>query len=95
MNFSDALNKLKDGVRIQRAGWNGKGVWIAIVDGAEWAVSVYNQMKYPTLPFIMMFTADGSLVPWLASQTDILSEDWQLYTEYTWRGIYVDEKSEA
>lgn len=78
MNFSDALNKLKDGIRIQRSGWNGKGMWIAIVDGTEWNVSVYNQMKHTLLPFIMMFTANCELVPWLASQTDILADDWDV-----------------
>ena len=69
MNFSYALNYVKQGKRIRRKGWNGKGMWI--------------EVQYPTafskmtLPYIYMYTADKNLVPWLASQTDILAEDWE------------------
>ncbi len=68
LNFSAALHWLKDGYRVAREGWNGKGMWLSI--------------QYPdvnskmTLPYIYMRTAQGDLVPWLASQTDILAEDW-------------------
>ena len=68
MDFGDAIWGLKDGERLARAGWNGKGMWI--------------QAQFPdanskmTLPYIYMKTADGSLVPWLASQTDMLATDW-------------------
>lgn len=70
-SFSYVLNWLKSGKKAQRSGWNGKGMWIAIAqpDG-------FPKM---TLPYIYMKTADGHKVPWLASQTDLLSDDWNIY----------------
>jgi hypothetical protein len=71
-DFRDALMALKAGVRVCRSGWNGKGMWIALQ-----RPDAHSKM---TLPYIYMKTADGHLVPWLASQTDILAEDWGLAT---------------
>jgi hypothetical protein len=68
--FGWALGQLKDGKRVCREGWNGKGMWLALQRPDE-----HSKM---TLPYIFMKTAQGDLVPWLASQTDLLSEDWQL-----------------
>ena len=70
MNFSAALNELKAGQRVARSGWNGKGMWISVQRPTE--------TSKMTLPYIYMSTAQGDLVPWLASQTDILAEDWQV-----------------
>ena len=66
LSFSAALKVIKGGHRVRRAGWNGKGMHVRLmeVDGV--------------LPFIAMQTVQGELVPWLASQTDILAEDWQV-----------------
>jgi hypothetical protein len=71
ISFEAALTKLKRGERVARAGWNGKGMWIALhnPDGKEG-----NKM---TAPYIFMKTADGKLVPWLCSQTDMLASDWE------------------
>jgi hypothetical protein len=68
MNFGKSLEELKRGERVQRDGWNGKGMWVAL--------QVPDEHSKMTLPYIYMFTAQGDLVPWLASQTDILAEDW-------------------
>lgn len=68
LNFGEALEVLKSGGRVQRSGWNGKGMWIELQRPDE-----NNKM---TLPYIFMKTADDHLVPWLASQTDILANDW-------------------
>lgn len=68
MNFSDALNTLKVGLKVSRSGWNGKNMWLAI--------QVPDAHSKMTLPYIYMSTAQGDLVPWLASQTDILAVDW-------------------
>lgn len=68
LNFSQALEHIKNGVKMSRDGWNGKGMWVAIQRPDE-----HSKM---TLPYIYMKTADGQLVPWLASQTDILASDW-------------------
>jgi hypothetical protein len=70
MNFSEALIELKRAQKVCRKGWNGKHMWI--------------HMQHPddnskmTLPYIYMSTAKADLVPWLASQTDILANDWEI-----------------
>lgn len=73
LSFSDALIRLKDGHKVSRAGWNGKGMWIDLQ-----RPDLHSKM---TLPYIYMRTARGDLVPWLASQTDILSDDWEVISE--------------
>lgn len=70
MDFGQAVRALKDGERVAREGWNGKGMWLQLQRPDE-----HSKM---TLPYIYMKTAQGDLVPWLASQTDVLSEDWIL-----------------
>ena len=79
MNFSQALESLKLGSKIQREGWNGKGMWLGLVNTGYYDVgcSVVNDID-SLLPWIGMKTADNKFVPWLASQTDLLSEDWQI-----------------
>ena len=71
MSFGDAIDFLKRGTgrKVRRVGWNGKNMWIALQRPDE--------SSKMTLPYLYMFTAQGELVPWLASQTDILSEDWE------------------
>jgi hypothetical protein len=68
MDFSSALLQLKNGKRVARTGWNGKSMWIKLQKP--------NLQSKMTLPYIYMKTADGNLVPWLASQTDLLATDW-------------------
>jgi hypothetical protein len=68
MNFGQALESLKAGNKVSRSGWNGKNMWINL--------QVPDEHSKMTLPYIYMYTADKKLVPWLASQTDVLSEDW-------------------
>lgn len=69
MTFGDALEVLKVGGRVARAGWNGRGMHVQLQRPDS-----YSKM---TLPYIYMKTVQGDLVPWLASQTDMLSEDWE------------------
>lgn len=89
MDFGKALNLLKEGHRVAREGWNGKGMWICLVPGIEGAgpdhlfgpqiaVAIKKGSKGVTIcPRIDMLAADGSIVVgWLASQTDMLAEDW-------------------
>ena len=68
--FGEALELLWDGYRVRRTGWNGKGMWLGLLQP-----SATSKMG---LPYIYMSTATGDLVPWLASQTDLLAEDWEL-----------------
>jgi hypothetical protein len=70
MNFGDAIAALKNGQAVARQGWNGKAMWLRLQ-----VPDAYSKMS---LPYIYMRTADAKLVPWLASQTDMLAEDWVL-----------------
>jgi len=69
-SFSNALFALKQGSKVSRAGWNGKGMWLELQTPTE--------LSKMTLPYIYMFTAQGDTVPWLCSQTDMLADDWGL-----------------
>lgn len=77
MSFGDALVALKAGAKVARRGWNGKGMWLAYVSSGAYDVGVKTMIGADDLlPWIGMKTADNGFVPWLASQTDMLAEDW-------------------
>jgi hypothetical protein len=71
MDFSDALICIKEGDKVAREGWNGKGMFLFFTDGRE----EFNQIY---LPYISMRNAQGHIVPWLASQSDVLADDWSI-----------------
>lgn len=78
MTFGMALTMLKYGECVTRSGWNGKGMWLALQRPDE-----HSKM---TLPYIYLNYPvgsgpypEGARVPWLASQTDMLAEDWEHY----------------
>lgn len=84
-SFSEALYHLKNGRRVHRAGWNGKGMFLFLVPGSTFIVNrppllgIYpegTQVDY--CPHVDMKTADGKVVPWLCSQTDMLANDWEI-----------------
>jgi len=77
MTFGDAIADLKIGKRVARSGWNGKGMWLFLIEKYQVGYDP-NILGRNLLPWIGMKTADGSFVPWLASQTDILAEDWSV-----------------
>ncbi len=68
INFGEALAHLEAGRRVARSGWNGKYMWLEL--------QTPDANSKMTLPYIYMYTAQGDLVPWLASQTDVLAKDW-------------------
>lgn len=68
VDFGKALFLLKAGHKVARVGWNGKGMYLELQTPDE-----HSKM---TRPYIYMKTVDGQLVPWVASQTDMLSGDW-------------------
>ena len=79
MTFGLAIEALKMGKKVARSGWNGKGIFIELQRPDE-----HSKM---TSPYIFIDTtglqtdnphAPRSRVPWLASQTDMLAEDWQV-----------------
>ena len=89
LSFGDAVAALKEGLRVERAGWNGKGMFLSLVKGRDTDYHVNSEVfgtgndgnsqdQLPVLDAIYMKTADNKLVPWLASQTDVLAEDWQI-----------------
>ena len=83
MNFGEAIRELKVGGSVARQGWNGKEMFLFLVPGSTFRVNrppllgIYPQgTEINYCPHVDMRTADGKIVPWLASQTDILAEDW-------------------
>ena len=83
MPFGLAVEAVKKGKKIARAGWNGKGMFLFLVPGSTFKVNrapllgIYpegTEINYHA--HIDMKTADGTIVPWLASQTDVLADDW-------------------
>lgn len=83
VDFSTALHMLKQGMKVAREGWNGKGMFLFLVPGSVFKVNrppllgIYpegTEINYHS--HIDMRTADGTIVPWLASQTDMLAMDW-------------------
>lgn len=85
MNFGDAVEAMKSGlgVKVARSGWNGKGMFLFLVNGSTFEVNRAPLLGiYPEgtiidyQPHIDMKTADDTVVPWLASQSDVLAEDW-------------------
>lgn len=83
MDFSEALQGVKNGYKVARQGWNGKNMFIFLVPGSVFKVNrppllgIYpegTEIKYHG--HVDMKTADGQIVPWLCSQTDMLAEDW-------------------
>lgn len=91
MAFGGAIEAMKQGERVARAGWNGKGMWLCLGLGSKmleadkfWSPHTRrfaedNGGSAEVLPYIIMKTADGKvLMGWLASQTDMLAEDWMI-----------------
>lgn len=80
LTFGDAIHLLKQGKKLARAGWNGKGMYLFLIgvpgSGDWWTYTNGKNDNLPLLPFIAMKTAGDEVVPWLASQTDMLADDW-------------------
>jgi len=74
LNFGDALMLLKQGEKVARLGWNGKGLWLELQrpDAHSKMTLPYIYINYPS----DAINTPGARVPWLASQTDMLAEDW-------------------
>lgn len=79
MNFGLAIEALKMGIAVARKGWNGKGIYLELQEPDE--------NSKMTLPYIYIVTnglitdnphAPKGRVPWLASQTDMLADDWYI-----------------
>jgi Protein of unknown function (DUF2829) len=87
MDFGAAIRALKLGDKVAREGWNGKGMFLYYVPAASYPaqrntkgtmLGVFPDDMVPYGAYIAMKTAQNNVVPWLASQTDVLAEDWVL-----------------
>lgn len=76
MDFGMAIAAMKLGNKVARKGWNGKGMWLMLVPADLADKVAFQYAALDALPWIGMKTADDKFVPWLASQTDMLAEDW-------------------
>lgn len=80
-----AVKQMQNGHKVARAGWNGKGMFLFLVPGSTFQVNrapllgIYpegTEIKYQ--PHVDMKTAQDMVVPWAASQSDLLGTDWEL-----------------
>ena len=87
MTFGQAIEAMKNGKKVARVGWNGKGMWLGMVKADNYVICTapHGDVKDTPekecnglLPWIGMKTADNKFVPWLASQSDMLAEDWMV-----------------
>lgn len=69
-DFGWALDRLREGLRVTRDGWNGKGMWLGL--------QVPDSNSKMGRPYIYMKIVTGELVPWVASHGDLLGQDWDL-----------------
>lgn len=87
MDFGQALRAARyDRARISRMGWNGPGQFVVFQEGYPDGIAINANTARATglpegtravfRPYLMMCTVDGSFVPWLASMTDLLADDW-------------------
>jgi hypothetical protein len=74
MDFGDAIRCLKRGQRVQRAGWNGRGMWLEYLGVDDWTLKFSKRVE----PLILLKTAQDTRVPWTASQADVLADDWRV-----------------
>lgn len=100
LSFGHAVVALKEGHRVARSGWNGKGMFLYYVPANKYpaqtkVAKMYWAERQPPLgdnedrgpilvpygAYIAMKTAQENVVPWLASQTDVLADDWQVLEE--------------
>ena len=82
MTFGFAVQAMRAGMKLARAGWNGKGMFVYYVPPNSYppttqvARQFFGGGSVPYREYLAMKTVDDEVVPWLASQTDILAEDW-------------------
>lgn len=76
MDIGRAIEAMREGAKVARTGWNGKGMWLEL--------QVPDAHSKMTLPYVFLnYPANaqntpGARVPWLASQTDLLADDWKI-----------------
>lgn len=90
MDFSDALRAVKNGQKISRVGWNGKGMFVVYQKGYPDGIPCNKQTAeawglnegdlFKCNPYLQIKTADGSHAMWVPSINDVLADDWVIVT---------------
>ena len=83
MNFGLAIEAMKNGERVARKGWNGKDMYVFLAYEADFVtdadISAFDQLEVEVADMLVMKTAQDTFQPgWLASQADMLADDWYL-----------------
>lgn len=91
MNIGDAVQAMRCGEKVARAGWNGKGMFIYLVQAASYPAQTDVAREHfkqhmdhcgvvlvPYREYVAMKTVDNEVVPWLCSQSDLLANDWEI-----------------
>jgi Protein of unknown function (DUF2829). len=68
VKIGSAIQCMENGEKVSRTNWNGKGMYLEL--------QVPDAHSKMTQPYVYMKTVDNNLVPWIASQTDLLASDW-------------------
>lgn len=82
MDIGEAVRAAKQGAKVTRAGWNGKGMYVYWVPPGAYAPTTdaareeFQGGLVPYRDYMAMKTAQGDVVPWLCSQSDLLADDW-------------------
>lgn len=77
--FGDAIKYLKRGLKVARKGWNGKGQYIMYIDpydNSQFSIAEKSTIEGTPYPYLAIKTNYNGIVPWIASQTDMLADDW-------------------
>lgn len=90
MDFSEALDLLKNSTKLARSGWNAPGQWVVLQAGYPDGIAINANTAAATgipegtvcqfRPYLMLHAADGSFVPWAPTASDVLAEDWGTVT---------------
>ena len=76
-SFGEVIKYLKRGMKVARKGWNGKGMYLFLADGEDLTKCISNNGEFKCINSICMKTAQNTIcIGWLASQADMLAEDW-------------------
>lgn len=85
--IGQAVKEMHDGNLVAREGWNGKGMFLFLVPGSRFKVNraplnvIFSEgTEIDYRPHVDMKTADGQIVPWICSQSDLLATDWEVVT---------------
>ena len=75
LDIGEAVEEMRHGEKVARAGWNGKNMYIALHMPRESGDVIVDDM---TEPYVYMKTAQGGLIPWVCNQADVLAKDWEI-----------------